>query len=456
MFRSREPKGQEINDEKTVSQAVASVQDEETIGQQDRLQPAVADAFALREGDENQVDFKTLGWIKAGLIITCEAIALGTLSFPSTFKRLGLAAGLITNCAFIAIAYLGAWIMVDFKLKYPHVLNAADAGREMFGRAGYIICGIAIVAKSVGLAASHVLAGKLAIATFDDNANCAVGWAALISGVSAILSYNRKWSGLLWLSVASLTCIIIACIVTMAGAGTQPADFLVPPGGEPVHWVAFNTSVSLADCIGAITNCVFAYGQAMAVLTFLPEMKKPKDFRKSIALMQVLQLIVYSVVGGVLYTYGGQYTPSPALTMTKRTLAIISYAFALVTIIVSGIVAVNVGAKFFYTELFRNSPMLTSNSWKAQGAWLAIIGTIYTVAFIIAELIPFFNQLLTIVSSWTSSWFVCGFAGMLWLHLYNPRLPENAGNGGWFSTPGRIVMFCISIGLVAMSASSTV
>lgn len=72
MFRSREPKGQEINDEKTVSQAVASVQDEETIGQQDRLQPAVADAFALREGDENQVDFKTLGWIKAGLIITCE------------------------------------------------------------------------------------------------------------------------------------------------------------------------------------------------------------------------------------------------------------------------------------------------------------------------------------------------------------------------------------------------
>jgi len=100
----------------------------------------------------------------------------------------------------------------------------------------------------------------------------------------------------------------------------------------------------------------------MAVLTFLPEMRKPKDFRKSIALMQGFQLVVYSIVGGVLYSYGGQvsalqahphvlkrltaplsqYTPSPALTMTEHKLAIASYAFALVTIIVSGIVAVNV------------------------------------------------------------------------------------------------------------------
>lgn len=92
-------------------------------------------------------------------------------------------------------------------------------------------------------------------------------------------------------------------------------------------------------------------------------MRKPSDFKKSIALMQGFQLVIYSIVGSVLYTYGGQvrprladartppsadllslaqYTPSPALTMTNHKLAIASYAFALVTIIVSGIVAVNV------------------------------------------------------------------------------------------------------------------
>ena len=168
-------------------------------------------------------------------------------------------------------------------------------------------------------------------------------------------------------------------------------------------------------------------------------MRKPSDFKKSIALMQGFQLVIYSIVGSVLYTYGGQvrprlagartpswadplslaqYTPSPALTMTNHKLAIASYAFALVTIIVSGIVAVNVrplplalldllgrlpasnelaltlslalqvGAKFFYTQLFRNSSILTSDSWKAQLYWLAIIFSMYGVAFVIAELIP--------------------------------------------------------------------
>lgn len=35
------------------------------------LRPVIADAFALREGEEGE-DFKTLGWFKAGLVITCE------------------------------------------------------------------------------------------------------------------------------------------------------------------------------------------------------------------------------------------------------------------------------------------------------------------------------------------------------------------------------------------------
>ena len=42
------------------------------VAREDGPRPAVADAFALREGDEDQEDFKTLGWFKAGLVLTCE------------------------------------------------------------------------------------------------------------------------------------------------------------------------------------------------------------------------------------------------------------------------------------------------------------------------------------------------------------------------------------------------
>lgn len=77
----------------------------------------------------------------------------------------------------------------------------------------------------------------------------------------------------------------------------------------------------------------------MAVLTFCSEMKQPKDFRKSFVIVQGLQLFLYSLVGSLVYVFGGQYTTSPALTMTRHPVSTIAYAFALVTIIISGVVA---------------------------------------------------------------------------------------------------------------------
>jgi hypothetical protein len=67
----------------------------------------------------------------------------------------------------------------------------------------------------------------------------------------------------------------------------------------------------------------------------------------------------------------------------------------------------------------------------------------------------FFNQLLTIVSALCSTWFVCGLGGICYLHLVNPRLPENAGRGGWFATPGRIAMVAVSILLIIISCIVT-
>ncbi|KAG0666324.1 hypothetical protein C6P46_004891 [Rhodotorula mucilaginosa] len=390
------------------------------VAREDEPRPAVADAFALREGDEDQEDFKTLGWFKAGLVLTCEAIALGTLSFPQNFYRLGMAGGIIANCGFIVIAYVTTHFMVDFKLRYPHVLNVAEAGEVIFGKWGGRFLGIGMVAKSVGLASSHVLAGKIAISTFDNGANCAIGWAVLIAVVSALLSYHRKWSGLTWLSILSLSCIFTASMITIIAVALQDNTRLIK-NGVPIEWDAFATqNVSLESVIGAILNTVFAYGQVMAVFSFLPEMKRPNDFKKSMLLSQGISLVIYTVVGAVCYRYAGQYVTSPALSMTS----------------LSGIVAANVGAKYLYTSLFRHSPLLTSKSWKAQGAWLAIIFSVWLAGFVFAELIPFFSQLLTIISSLTSLWFVVGMGGFVYLHLVNPKLPEVV-DGGYWKRPSR-------------------
>ncbi|GAA6017784.1 hypothetical protein JCM8202_006147 [Rhodotorula sphaerocarpa] len=238
------------------------------VAREDEPRPAVADAFALREGDEDQEDFKTLGWFKAGLVLTCEAIALGTLSFPQNFYRLGMAGGIIANCAFIVIAYMTTHVMVNFKLRYPHVLNVAEAGEVIFGKWGGRILGIGMVAKSVGLASSHVLAGKIAISVFDNSKHCSVIWAVVVAVISAGLSYSRKWSGLTWLSVLSLTCIFTASMITVVGVAVQDNSRLIK-NDVPIHWEAFATeNVSVMSVVGALLNTVFSV--SMLCLTFEP------------------------------------------------------------------------------------------------------------------------------------------------------------------------------------------
>ncbi|POY73092.1 hypothetical protein BMF94_3930 [Rhodotorula taiwanensis] len=424
------------------------------ITREDEPRAAVADAFALREGDEDQEDFKTLGWFKAGLVLTCEAIALGTLSFPQNFYRLGMAGGIIANCGFIVIAYVTTHWMVDFKLRYPHVLNVAEAGEVIFGKWGGRVLGVGMVAKSIGLASSHVLAGKIALSVFDDGKTCSIVFAVVVAVISAALSYSRKWSGLTWLSVLSLSCIFTASMITVIAVALQDNTRLIKKG-VPIHWEAFpKENVTFYSVSGAILNTVFAYGQVMAVFSFLPEMKRPNDFKKSMLLSQAISLVIYTIVGAVCYRYAGQYVTSPALSMTTRKVEIVAYAFAFVTIIVSGIVAANVGAKYLYTSLFRHSPLLTSKSWKAQGAWLAIIAVVWSVGFVLAELIPFFSQLLTIISSLTSSWFVVGLGGIVYLHMVNPKLPEVV-DGGYFKRPSRTFGTCVALSFVLISCFLT-
>lgn len=380
------------------------------------------DAFTGgREKQEDHVEFRTMGWIQAAFVCLAEAIALGLLSFPSIFARLGLVGGLIANLLLALLAYVTAWIYIDFKLKYMGCMNVADAGRIIFGKWGGRIFGAGVIVKSVGLAASHALAGEIALSNISNDAICKVAFTAIICVVSVIFSLQRHFGKLTYISLFSVTCITVASFITIIGTGTQSPSVLVK-NNVPIKWQAFNKDASFADVIGALTNICFTYGTNLAVLTFCSEMKRPADFKKSFVIVQGAQIVLYTLVGALIYAFGGQYTTSPALTMTTRKLVIASYSLALVTIILSGVIAVNVGAKWMYVTVFRKSHILTSNGWRAQLYWVAIVVGMWVIGFVVAELIPFFNQLLTIISSAVSTWSAFGVPGIVWWFMRKEQI----------------------------------
>ena len=225
----------------------------------------------------------------------------------------------------------------------------------------------------------------------DNNALvCSIVWTVVMAVVSFLMSLSRRMEKLTAFSIASVTAILTASFITVIATGVQDSSRLIPEGGEPVSWYAFENH-GLIGTISALTNIIFGWGGQAIVLTVVSEMRRPDDFKKSLGIVQVLSITFYTIVGATIYSFGGQYVTSPSLTMTARPVMITAYAIALISIFVAGVVPVAAGAKLVYVQAFRHSKRLTEKSWRMRFAWMGIVGAFWILGWVIANLIPFFR-----------------------------------------------------------------
>lgn len=97
--------------------------------------------------------------------------------------------------------------------------------------------------------------------------------------------------------------------------------------------------------------------------------------------------------------------------------------------------------------------------WVATGSWIAIGAVVWLLAWIIAEAIPVFNNLLSLIASLFASWFTCksprtlrlwseliydtdGFSAIFWLHM---------NKGQYFATPTKILLTCVNIFIIGIA-----
>lgn len=150
---------------------------------------------------------------------------------------------------------------------------------------------------------------------------------------------------------------------------------------------------------------------------------------------------MYLIVAVVTYRYAGASVASPALGSTSPLLQKIAYGIAIPTIVISGVINGHVAAKYIYVRLFRGTDRMGKNSWSSFGLWALIVLTLWIIAWIIAEAIPVFNDLLSLISALFASWFTYGLSGVFWLYLNYGRYRENRRK--MFLTGLNALIFCI-------------
>lgn len=160
----------------------------------------------------------------------------------------------------------------------------------------------------------------------------------------------------------------------------------------------------------AFLNIVLAYSGHVTYFGFASELKDPREYTKALVMLQTTAIAVYTFVAVFIYYYIGPNVPAPALSATTPKVRIAAYAVASITIVIAGVVNGSVGAKQIYMRFWswkKQPKVVQEKSFKSYGSWIAIVVTIWLLAWIIAESIPTFEYVLALVAALLSGWYSC-------------------------------------------------
>ncbi|KAJ9609013.1 hypothetical protein H2200_006784 [Cladophialophora chaetospira] len=365
---------------------------------------------------EGGVEYKSMAWWQAGMVMVAETISLGILSLPKAMSDVGVIPGLMLLLCLGAMASYTGFVIGQFKLRYPHIHSFGCAGEILFGIWGKRILGWGQFAFYVFIMGSHILTFSIMMNAITGHGACTIIWMVVGTILSLLFTLPRTLKHLSYYSIASFISIIGAVMITMIGVSiTKPGmvNGVIAPRLWPRPGLTFFAGFN------AVSNMVFAYAGHVAFFTFISELRDPRDFPKALAFLQCSDISMYIITAVVVYYYAGNNVASPALDSASTVVKKIAYGVALPTIVIAGVVNAHVGVKFLYVKLLHNrdDDLMHQKGWKSYRIWLLMVSLSWLGAWLIAEAVPVFGDLLSLTSALFASWFTFGLSGMFWLHM---------------------------------------
>lgn len=356
---------------------------------------------------------------KAAIVLVAETVSLGVLSLPSVLATLGLVPGVVIILVIAVLSGYSGLVFGEFCQRYPDLQSFGDAGelmaRTLWGpRWGYVcyeIMGWGQTVFMVFVMASHLLTWTIALNNLTDSSQCTILWAGVGLLVFFALNTPRTLLYTSYMSMASTLSIFTAVIVTMVDVAIER-----PIGSTSID---VTRELGFASAFLASTNIAIAFCAHSCFFTVMAELQHKEDWPKALAALQVMDTSLYLVAAIVIYVFVGPAVPSPALSAAGTTVVRkVIWGIALPTIVIAGVIYAHVAGKFVFLKVFGGTRHVARRTAVGTAGWLALLAALWAVAFVIAESIPIFNSLLSLVAALFVSWFSYGIPGLMWLFLY--------------------------------------
>ncbi|CCE32385.1 hypothetical protein E4U22_007161 [Claviceps purpurea] len=375
--------------------------------------------------DGADIQYRTCSWQKTAALLFSEYICLAIMSFPSSYSYLGLVPGLILTAVVAAIVLYTSLVLWEFCLRHPEIRDVCDLGQTLFWGKSWAWWGTAVmfVLNNTFIQALHVLVGAEYLNTMTENTfigGCrTVEFSVVVAVICWLASMPRTFSMMSKLGTASAFFTLISVVLATAFAGVQgkPAGY-TPEQGEPIVTAIPLRSTTFVQGMAAFLNISYTFIGQITLPSFIAEMRDPREFPKSLWACTIAEIIVFSVVGAVIYAYSGnQYVTAPAFGSLDDMYKKVSFSFMIPTIIFLGCLYASVTSRFVFFRVFRGSRHLREHTVVGWGSWAGILLATWILAFIISQVIPFFSSLLSVMSSLFDSWFGFIFWGVAYFRM---------------------------------------
>ncbi|CAG8383829.1 unnamed protein product [Penicillium salamii] len=348
---------------------------------------------------EGEARFRRLGWKRLTIITIVEAIALGSLGLPSAFASLGMVAGVILTIGLGFVAVYAGYSIGETKLRYPQVGHYADVGQLLLGNVGSKIFLGSFVALLVFVIGSHCLTGAIAFQTITQSSECSIIFSVVSAVILLLLAIPPSFAEVAILGYIDFASIIIAIGVTMIATGIQSSS---GTGTFVDHtpWSAWpKPGLTFSAAIVAANNIVFAFSFAGCLPSFMEDMHTPEDYTKTLWWLGGIQIVIYTLTGSIIYAFVGQEVQSPALLSAGPVISRVVFGIALPVIFISGSINTTVVCRYIHGKVYQDSIVRYVNTKKGWMTWLGLVFVVTILAWIIAEAIPIFSELLSIISA---------------------------------------------------------
>jgi len=427
----------------------------------------VAKQIQLEDG--NAIQYRTCSWQKTAYLLFAEYICLAIMSFPYSYATLGLVPGLILTAVVAGLVLYTSLIVWEFCLRHPEVRDVSDIGQMLFGGSTWAwwFTAIMFVLNNTFIQGFHCLVGAkyLNTMTAGNGRLCTVAYSAIMAVVSWACSMPRTFNTLAKLALASafFTFVSVLLATIFAAVEDHPggaAGSEWPSQGPVQVWAIPPPGTTFVAGMNAFMNISYTFIGQITIPSFIAEMKEPLDFPKALWAITIAEVILFSLVGGIIYGYTGtNYNTAPAFgSLGNEVFKKVSFSFMIPTLIFLGVLYASVSARFVFFRIFQGSRHMSSNTVLGWASWAGILAVTWVVAFIIAEVIPFFPDLLSLMSSLFDSFFGFIFWGVAYIRMryasYGSDFwrPSHRNGFGIIGLVFNVILICI--GLLFLTAGT--